>query len=290
MIDQVRDATSREAKGSLALLVSAYRNAPPILKLAAAFVVTLVVVAFLSALDSRSLAGDNVWLKPARFSLAFAVHLATVAAAMTLLPPDVRRRRMVRGSVVAIMLITTLELLYIVIRAARGEGSHFNVATPLATTLYHTMGAAALMLVGATGVIGWYVLRAGSEATPSVVRVSVGVGFMMGAILGGYTGLVMAGLMSHGVRIPSPVADRLPLLHWSLVGGDLRAPHFLAVHTMQAIPAVGLLSTRLSRSVGMLVVFLATIAWFGLFVVVFLRTMRGESFFPTEFLSPWSGS
>jgi hypothetical protein len=57
------------------------------------------------------------------------------------------------------------------------------------------------------------------------------VAFTMGGRLDRYIGATAAG-------------SRMPLTGWSLVGGDLRVPHFLATHSMQAVPLAGLVIER----------------------------------------------
>ncbi len=42
-------------------------------------------------------------------------------------------------------------------------------------------------------------------------------------------------------------AEGLPITGWSTTGGDLRVPHFLATHLMQALPMAGWLADRVLR-------------------------------------------
>ena len=62
-------------------------------------------------------------------------------------------------------------------------------------------------------------------------------------MLGSVLTLIIASTMSSGQDhfVGTPVADawHLPLLGWSLSGGDLRGPHFFATHLMQFLPLYG---------------------------------------------------
>ncbi len=50
----------------------------------------------LQAVDPRLFNGINVWIKPAKFFASLAIHFATVAWALTLLPAAIQAKRSVR--------------------------------------------------------------------------------------------------------------------------------------------------------------------------------------------------
>ena len=39
----------------------------------------------------------------------------------------------------------------------------------------------------------------------------------------------------------------MPITDWSTVGGDLRIPHFVGMHALQALPLLAMLLTLLAR-------------------------------------------
>ena len=43
---------------------------------------------------------------------------------------------------------------------------------------------------------------------------------------------------SHWIGGDQTDATGLPFFHWSTTGGDLRVPHFAALHIMQAVPII----------------------------------------------------
>jgi hypothetical protein len=77
----------------------------------------------------------------------------------------------------------------------------------------------------------------------------------------------------HNVGVPGDAQARLPLLGWSMEVGDLRAPHFFALHAMQVLPLLGHLVDRHcipSRSLWMVAVLYAIFT-----TLVFLQALRG---------------
>lgn len=100
------------------------------LGVAAAMATSLAVCTALLALDARTLDnGDPVWLKPIRFSLAFAVHLLTFAWLARLGRGVGEPLHPAFAAGLWLQIAAALvEWLCIVVQAARGVHSHFNYA------------------------------------------------------------------------------------------------------------------------------------------------------------------
>lgn len=69
---------------------------------------------------------------------------------------------------------------------------------------------------------------------------------------------------------------------WSTVGGDLRVPHFVGLHALQAILLIGWLLSRtsvarLSTRQRILLVWVAALAYFGLILILLWQALRGQS-------------
>lgn len=191
------------------------------------------------ALETRTLNGANVWLKPAKFALSFAVLYATLALVVERLSLAVREGRLMRVTLAAMVLATWTELAYIGGRAGAGLPSHFAVGTPAEALLYSLMGVGAVTLVVGIAVIGWLAGRDSEARMGPNLRQGICLGFLLSAVLT----LVTAGYLSsnngHWVGVPSADAAVIPLLGWSAEVGDLRPAHFLALHAMQALPLLG---------------------------------------------------
>lgn len=195
----------------------------------------LAVAALFMALplaDPRLFNGVSVWDKPAKFMLSFAVHTITFAYAFALMPEAERGARSNRVLSLAFIAILSLEMLYIVFRASRGEASHFNTGTPTASLLYSLMGIGAVSLTAITAWFGWRLWRSRSD----VPARALSVGLMLGALLGTLAGAYLARGSGHWVGGTASDASGLPIFHWSTTGGDLRVAHFVGLHAMQAIP------------------------------------------------------
>jgi hypothetical protein len=89
---------------------------------------------------------------------------------------------------------------------------------------------------------------------------------------------------AHTVGLPDG-GPGLPVLGWSTVGGDLRIPHFVGIHGLQAMIVLGLaLSIMGSRLAALAatptrikIVFVGAAAYLGLMAVLTWQALRGQS-------------
>jgi hypothetical protein len=229
----------------------------PLIGLAAVMAVLTVATGVLAIADPRELLGQNAWFKPLKFALSIGIYAVTLAW----LIGQVRRFRRaadVLGTLTAVALL--VEIVIIIGAAAAGSTSHFNIATPLNGALWAVMGGSIVVVWLASVVVGIAVaLSPGPDAARNLaVRagitlaiVGMGLAFLMTGPtadqLDDFQGV--AGAHAVGVADGGP---GLPFLGWSTEGGDLRIPHFIGMHALQAIP-LGLLALELlSRRVAVL--------------------------------------
>jgi hypothetical protein len=71
-------------------------------------------------------------------------------------------------------------------------------------------------------------------------------------------------------------APTIPLFGWSAAVGDLRPGHFLALHTMQAVPLYALWRERGGQQVGRVEAALAATGWSALTLLVFAQALAGR--------------
>jgi hypothetical protein len=246
--------------------------APRPLEVLTAFSGALVVLAAVWGLaEARVVNAAEVWVKPVKFALSFVVFFATLAVVEERLTEAWRDGWLLRGTVGVMAVAMLGEMAYMTVMAAQGQASHFNFSTPFHDLMYSLMGLGAFLLVAGTGVFGVAVLRdRGAGFTPEM-RVAVGWGFVLTFVLTLVTAFAMASMGRHVGLHPDGGAV-IPLFGWSAVVGDLRPAHFLALHTMQALP---LAAWALAGRGGVRAVWVAAAGWTALTAAVFAQALAG---------------
>jgi hypothetical protein len=167
------------------------------------------------------------------------------------------------------------EQAWILFRAALGQPSHF-ATDRLGEIAYRLMGLGAMTLVLLAFVLGLLVLLRGDQRQPKNWRLAVGFGLVISGILGGITGATISSVTTPYVGGTMTDAANFAPFFWSRDGGDLRAAHFLAVHAMQALPALVLVM----RSVTAAAVGLAACVWVALTAGAYAAAFAGMSLSP----------
>lgn len=262
----------------------------PLLVLALAMAVLAAISAAALHVDPRGLAGTPVWAKPLKFSLSVLIYSVTLAWLLSLLE---RPRRLAWWAGTATAALLGVEMVIIVGAAAAGVHSHFNVSTPLATALWSTMGASIAGVWTAALLVAALLFRArlGDRARTLAVRAGLLI-----ALLGMALGFLMtlptdqqltdfqgvAGAHTVGTADGGP---GLPLLGWSTEGGDLRIPHFVGMHALQALPLAALALELAARRVPALrreatragLLWVGAGLYLGLLAVLTTQALRGQS-------------
>jgi hypothetical protein len=96
-------------------------------------------------------------------------------------------------------------------------------------------------------------------------------------------GLQPAALGAHSVGVPDG-GPGLPILGWSTTGGDLRIPHFLGLHALQALPLLALVLSLLATRIPVLraelvrvrLVLVGAAGFTGLLALVSWQAFRGQ--------------
>ncbi len=240
--------------------------------------------------DDRELLGVNLWEKPLKFAISGVLYAVTWS---WLIGHFTRWRRAAwwAGTVIAVTL--AIELIVIVGAAVAGITSHFNVSTPLATSLWSIMAAAITTLWVATFVAAVALWRnpGADPARQAAIRTGVaisllgmGLAFLMTGPtadqLNDFQGI--AGAHAVGTADGGP---GLPLLGWSTIAGDLRIPHFIGMHALQALPLLALLLELGARRVPLLrdaivrrgLVLTGAGAYLAVVGLVTMQALRGQS-------------
>ena len=235
-------------------------------------------------LDPRAIGGAPAWLKPAKFAASFVIYAFTFAWLFRYLGPWQRTRRMVSWTTAAVLAI---EFAIIATQAWRGTTSHFNVSTPLDTALFGTMGAAIFLqtAVSMTVAVALWRARFADPALGWALRLGM-ILTIVGASTGGLMvrpthaqladaragrGMPVSG--AHSVSGPDGGAG-MPGTGWSAEHGDLRVPHFVGLHGIQAL---GLFAFFFASPRRVRLVLAAASSYTALFAVLLWQALRGQS-------------
>lgn len=261
----------------------------PLIGLAVVMAVLTVATGVLAIADPREILGQNAWFKPLKFVLSTAIYAVTFAWLIGQVH-RFRRAAEVLGTITTVALL--VEIAVIAWAAAAGTTSHFNITTPLNGTLWAAMAGSIVVVWLATALVG--VTVALSPGPDAARNLAVRAGIVLGIIGMGLAFLMtsptaeqlddfqgVAGAHAVGVADGGP---GLPFLGWSTQGGDLRIPHFIGLHALQAIP-LGLLALELlSRRVAVLrvprvrfrLVLIGTLAFAAMLGIVTWQALIGE--------------
>ncbi len=262
----------------------------PLLVLAAAMGVLVVVCLVGLVVDPRESLGVNVWEKPLKFAISTAVYAVT----WSWLIGQLQRFQRVAwwaGTISAILLL--IELVIITGAAAAGITSHFNVSTPFNTVLWSIMAASIGTLWVATFMVSIILFRnsLGDRARTLAIRAGALIalaGMALAFLMTGPTAAQLddwqgiAGAHTVGLADGGP---GLPLLGWSTVAGDLRIPHFIGMHALQAIPLALILIELAARRIAVLrdvdvryrLVAIVSAAYVAVLAVLTWQALRGQS-------------
>lgn len=248
--------------------------------MASAFVcfAMIIPIAFAATIDDRTLGEVNVWIKPLKFLISNGLFLATLGFFMPM-TSDAFRRSLPGRFVVWCAITTSLfELVYISWRASRGEASHFNLSTPIAGALYALMGIGAIMLSATGPVLAWGIARNDAQHFHPNYRLAVILGLTLTFALGIISGAVMSAGPGHFVGEASAGDSILPWLGWSRKVGDLRVPHFMALHAQQILAIVGFLVAGLYAGRAMIIGFAC--CYSVAVIALFLQALAGYPLLP----------
>ena len=257
---------------------------------AAVYAVMFVAMLGLSIFDGREVVGAPVWFKPMKFALSGVLYTVTLAWMLGFVQRWRRLGRFV-GGLTAVALFVEIGL--IVFQAARGVPSHFNASTPFDEAVFSAMGLT-ILVVWAGNLLA-AVLLAGQRMEDRPLAWAIRLALVVtaaGAALGmlmvrptpDQLGQMQAGgapalVGAHSVGVQDGGAG-LPFTGWSTEGGDLRVPHFVGLHALQALPLAAVLINRFGRALNRrrrtALVWIAGLAYGGLIGLLTWQALRGQ--------------
>jgi hypothetical protein len=244
----------------------------PMLVLAALHLVLAIGCLVALTVDAPAIGGAHLAMKPLKFAVSVGILLASVALVLRCL--DVSDTvRWVLASLLSLTMI--VEMVAIVGQAIRGRPSHYNTATPLDAALWYAMGAAIVVAMIALVVLALLAIVRPLRMDP-LVAAGVRIGLWL-LLLVAFSGVAMGGRGQHGVGGPDG-GQGMAITQWSRTHGDLRVPHFFAVHGLQVLPIVALLLVWIPiADRGRWFVFaLCALVWCAISVGTLAQAMRGR--------------
>lgn len=271
------------------MLQTLWKGSAPLTATGLLMIAALLVALAGLTLDPRIITGAPAWLKPAKFAVSIAIYTFTLAWIFTVIPEWPRTRRTV-GWMTAVAMI--VEVVIIDLQACRGTTSHFNVATAVDGVLFGIMGITIVVqtLSSIAVAVALWRHRFEDAALGWALRLGMII-TIVGAMTGGLmtrptrlqldaarAGETMTVVGAHTVGAPDG-GPGLPGTGWSTGHGDLRVPHFLGLHALQALPLIALVLARrrVSDVVRVRLTLIAAVSYFALYGILVWQALRGQS-------------
>ncbi|CCG98555.1 hypothetical protein FAES_0544 [Fibrella aestuarina BUZ 2] len=227
-------------------------------------VLALACVALIWFMRTQVL-GVNAWYKPLKFFLSTAVFVWSMAWYTGYLT----ERSTVAWYSWGMVALFGIELVYIVVQAARGQQSHFNVGTPVTASFWVIMAVSAVGISIWTARVGLLFFRHDFPELPAAYVWGIRLGLVL-FVLFSMQGLAMGGRMAHTVG-SADGGPGLPVVNWSTQYGDLRIAHFLGMHALQVVP---LLAYYLLKDIWQVV--LVSVLYGTVTLVIFIQALQGK--------------
>ena len=226
-----------------------------------------LILVLVSRFSSVEVAGVNAWYKAIKFALSIGIYSWTMAWIMAYLSPG--RDIQIVSWVIIVML--GFEIIYIVIQAARGQQSHFNLSNSFYSGMYTLMAFAATVVSLVTAYVRIRFFEGDfTELEPHYLW-AIRMGIMLFVIFS-LEGFVMGARLSHTIG-GEDGGEGLPFLNWSRKYGDPRIAHFIGMHALQLLP---ILSFYVLKSVRLTFIISALYGLLALYVLV--QALEGRPF------------
>ena len=277
-----------------ALFARLWHSSPPLTAVGTLMFFVAIASAVGIFADPRVITGVPAWLKPFKFAISTSIYSFTLAWVFGWLSDWPRVRRVV-GWTTAMVFV--LEVSIIDTQAWRGTTSHFNSTTTLDRTLFIIMGSAIVLqtIVSVAVAVALWRQRFADRPLGWALRLGMTL-TIIGALTGGLmtrptsqqlaaarAGAPMTTIGAHTVGAPDG-GPGMPVTAWSSKHGDLRVPHFLGLHALQALAlfAVGLRWWRRNEVARVKAVLVATASYASLFVLLLWEALHGRSITSTD--------
>lgn len=270
----------RLSGGRFSLFLNTLFKREPVFTAAALLMLGLMLPTLTAmALETRTVLGENAWIKPLKFELAFGIYLATLAWFTAWLPPAMTKKRTYRIYSHVVVFCVLVEMVWIGGAAMWATRSHFNSSSELAIIIYQMMGIFAVILISATAVYGIQIARNRNTKLQPAFKLAVVLGLMITCLSTLIVASYLASNGGHFVGGSGVKPDGFPIMGWSRDSGDLRVAHFFASHALHFIPIFAYLAIK-AKPVARLRFWVIVIsaAYIALIAYTFLQAISGQPF------------
>lgn len=207
-------------------------NDPLLSRLGWALMLVIPVFAAFALFAASAVQGVNPWIKPIKFALSFSNFAFTVSLMLAALRIPQWQLKAAR-----FVITTTISLEILSLGLQAGRSAYPHSAHPLPDGLLSFTTNNTVMAL--TAVVCWVLIlfctsRVRHEMVEgpmvSAIRSSLVI-FLLGNAVGGY--MLARGSHTVGAADGTP---GLPFVNWSIIAGDLRIAHFIAIHAIQILP------------------------------------------------------
>jgi hypothetical protein len=215
---------------------------PVLSRLGWTLLLVVPIFAVLAMFVPAGFAAINPWIKPIKFSMSFSTFASTISLLLLALRIPKWQLTLVRRAIAASV---ALEILSLAAQAWR-SAYHLSGQSLIDTSLAQVTNS---MVMVNTGIVCWMLalfcanrVQTDRIDWPMVaaIRYSIMI-FLAGNAIGGY----MLARGSHSVGVAEGGAG-LPFVNWSVIGGDLRIAHFIAIHAIQIVPLFAYILAQMS--------------------------------------------
>lgn len=252
--------------------------------------------------DPRLITGAPAWLKPTKFAISTVVYsISMIWLLNQISTAKVWKRRLVKFFAWIIATVFTIEMISITLQAIRGTASHFNALTPFDSVLYSAMGIAITALWLSNFVIAFILFTERHHPPALIWALRLGViitlvgmaeGFLMTdptpeQLASWHAGEPVTKVGAHSVGVEDG-GPGLPVVNWSIEGGDLRPAHFVGLHALQIIPLLGLFlirRRRLSQSQRVALVFTGASSYLAFVLLLTWQALRAQPIIKPDMLT-----
>jgi hypothetical protein len=229
---------------------------------------TGVICLVLMQTDTVQILNVNRWLKPMKFYFSVGLMILSFGWLLHYINDVKKIKRWTWLLIISMFFENGL----IILQSIRGTTSHFNFKTLTDGMIFNFMGIFILIFTVTCIRICIAFFRQSrfeiSEAYVWGIRLGI-LFFVLFSIEGG----MMLALMKHTVGGPDGGAG-LPITNWSKNYGDLRIAHFAGIHSLQALPLLGLYVAKTKKQS-----ILLSLVYFVLAAALFIQAMKGIPLF-----------